>query len=227
MVMERPEPWFPAGIGELDQHDLPRSIRNGYPRGRCYGGYNHWMKKRFLGAGELLADSFRLAARIYDSGFRPNLLLGVWRGGAPVGIAVQEYFARRGVRCAHLPVKTASYAGPDRRQPEVVITGLEIVLNNLRPDSIVLIVDDVFDTGLSLKELLRQLREATPDSALQIRLACPWYKPRRNLSGLVPDYYLYETDDWLVFPHELLGLDATELRRKPDLGGVADDITWD
>ena len=185
------------------------------------------MNKRYLGAGELLADSFRLAARIFDSGFRPDLLVGVWRGGAPDGIAVQEYFARRGVRCAHLPVKTASYAGPDRRQPAVVITGIETVLRNLRRGSIILIVDDVFDTGLSLKELLRQLREASPDPELEIRLACPWYKPRRNLSGLVPDYYLHETDDWLVFPHELMGLDADEIRRKPDLGKVADEIGWD
>lgn len=185
------------------------------------------MEKRYLGAGELLADSFRLAARVLDSGFRPQLLLGVWRGGAPVGIAVQEYLVRRGVRCEHLPVKTASYAGPDQRQPDIVISGIETVLAQLRAGMNVLIVDDVFDTGLSLKELLRRLRESAAGATCDIRVACPWYKPARNRSGFEPDYHLHRTDVWLVFPHELAGLGAAELRRKPDLSGIADELDWE
>jgi hypothetical protein len=185
------------------------------------------MKKRFLSAGELLVDSYRLGARVIKSGFRPELLVGVWRGGAPVGIAVQEYFMRRGLRCEHLPVKTASYSGPDRRQPEVAITGIETVNDSLRRASTVLVVDDVFDTGLSLKELLRQMRESAPERSPEIRVACPWYKPARNLAGFPPDYYLHETDAWLVFPHELMGLDHSEILQKPDVTDFADDIRWD
>lgn len=185
------------------------------------------MKKRFLSAGELLVDSYRLGARVIESGFRPELLVGVWRGGAPVGIAVQEYFTRRGLRCEHLPVKTASYSGPDRRQPEVAITGIQTVIDSLRHVSTVLVVDDVFDTGLSLKELLRQMRESVPGRPPEIRVACPWYKPARNLAGFVPDYFLHETEAWLVFPHELMGLDQAELRQKPDLTDSVEDIRWD
>ena len=48
------------------------------------------MEKHFISAQDLLVDSFKLAEQIFDSGFQPHFIVGVWRGGAPVGIAVQE-----------------------------------------------------------------------------------------------------------------------------------------
>jgi hypothetical protein len=186
------------------------------------------MEKRFVGAAELLADSFRLARRIFESGFRPELLLGVWRGGTPVAIAVHEYLARRGFNCEHLPIKSASYRAPDQRDGSVRVAGIETVVAALGRGTSLLIVDDVFDTGLSLKELRRCLQDGAPPHALrEIRTACPWYKPSRNRSGMVPDYYLHETDAWLVFPHELAGLSSAELRQKPDLAALVDDLALD
>ena len=44
-----------------------------------------------------------------------------------------------------------------------------------------------------------------------IRMAMPWYKPLRNIIDTVPDYYIHETDDWLVFPHEMDGLSEEEI----------------
>jgi hypoxanthine phosphoribosyltransferase len=49
------------------------------------------MKKTFIQANQLLEDSFKLAWSVYESGFRPNYIVGVWRGGAPIGIAVQNF----------------------------------------------------------------------------------------------------------------------------------------
>ena len=49
------------------------------------------MRKTFIHADQLLEDSFNLAWKVYESGFRPNYIIGVWRGGAPIGIAVQEF----------------------------------------------------------------------------------------------------------------------------------------
>jgi hypoxanthine phosphoribosyltransferase len=49
------------------------------------------MDKLFIQAGELLSDSFKLAWQVYESGYRPNYIIGVWRGGAPIGIAVQDF----------------------------------------------------------------------------------------------------------------------------------------
>ena len=49
------------------------------------------MEKHYIGATELLEDSFKLAWEVYESGYRPNYIVGVWRGGAPIGIAVKSY----------------------------------------------------------------------------------------------------------------------------------------
>ncbi len=48
------------------------------------------MEKLFIESNQLLKDSFKIALNVYESGFRPNYIVGVWRGGAPIGIAVQE-----------------------------------------------------------------------------------------------------------------------------------------
>ena len=44
-----------------------------------------------------------------------------------------------------------------------------------------------------------------------VRIAVPWFKPERNETDLTPDYYLKETAEWLVFPHELDALTPGEM----------------
>jgi len=70
------------------------------------------MKKKFVDANELLLDSFQLAKNIYASGFRPDFLVGLWRGGSAVGIAVQEGLDHFGVKTDHIAIRT-SYRGQD------------------------------------------------------------------------------------------------------------------
>ena len=60
-----------------------------------------------------------------------------------------------------------------------------------------------------IEELKRRARDNTPED---IRIAVPFYKPTRNQTDIVPDYYEYETTEWLVFPHELDALTPDELR---------------
>jgi len=55
------------------------------------------MQKVFITAEELLRDSFKLAKLVHESDFEPDFIIGVWRGGAPVGIALQEYLDFVGV----------------------------------------------------------------------------------------------------------------------------------
>ncbi|MGY8696909.1 MAG: hypoxanthine phosphoribosyltransferase, partial [Verrucomicrobiia bacterium] len=52
--------------------------------------------KIYLSADGLLEDSWKLAAKVLDSGFKPTFMIAVWRGGAPIGIAVQEYLSFHG-----------------------------------------------------------------------------------------------------------------------------------
>ena len=79
------------------------------------------MKKRFISADELLIDSFKLADQIFQSGFQPHFIVGVWRGGAPVGIAVQEYLDYRGVETDHIAIRTSSYHSIKRAILKAVI----------------------------------------------------------------------------------------------------------
>ena len=68
------------------------------------------MDRRYIGADELLRDSFQLAAAIHDAGFKPDFLVGLWRGGSAVGIAVQEGLEFFGSKTDHIAIRT-SYSG--------------------------------------------------------------------------------------------------------------------
>ena len=182
------------------------------------------MDKTFVSASQLLADSFRLGAAIYRSGFRPDFIVGIWRGGTPVGVAIQEYFEYVGVKTDHIAIRTSSYAGIGRRKKQIRVHGLHYIIEEANAKDSLLIVDDVFDSGHSIAALLTELdtkmRRNLPGT---IRIATPWYKPGNNATNRVPDYYLHETEDWLVFPHELEGLTLPEIRMgKPELADVLD-----
>ena len=71
-------------------------------------------EKIFITAAELLRDSFLLASNILQSGFRPDYIVGIWRGGTPVGIAVQEFLDYAGVETDHIAIPTSHYTGIDQ-----------------------------------------------------------------------------------------------------------------
>ena len=182
------------------------------------------MDKLYIRSQELLEDSFRLAAAIYASGFRPHFIVGIWRGGSPVGIAVQEYFEFRGVETDHIAIRTSSYTAIGEQSGSIRVHGLHYIIENVDAEDALLIVDDVFDSGRSIKAVLAELKEKTRrNMPSDLRIACPWYKPGNNKTGIAPDYYLHETDKWLVFPHELAGLTIDEIKAgKEDLSQISD-----
>ncbi|MEW7983276.1 MAG: hypoxanthine phosphoribosyltransferase [gamma proteobacterium symbiont of Phacoides pectinatus] len=168
--------------------------------------------KHYITAHELLLDSFRMGLEIFKDGFRPDFIVGVWRGGTPVGIAVQEIMDIQGVDSDHIAIRTSSYTGIGTRNKEVRVHGLGYLIRNVNWDDSLLIVDDVFDTGLSVKAILDTLDlKARRNKPQQIRIATPWYKPANNQTDLIPDYYVHQTDRWLIFPHELDGLTRDEM----------------
>lgn len=175
--------------------------------------------KYYISAQQLLTDSFSLGLDILQSGFRPDFIVGVWRGGTPVGIAVQEILDYFGVPSDHIAIRTSSYTGIGQRNKEVRVHGLGYLIRNINWDSSLLIVDDVFDSGLSLQAILDSLQEKTRrNMPEQIRIATPWYKPTNNQTQLKPDYFIHETDRWLVFPHEMKDLEQQEiLANKPEM----------
>ncbi len=170
------------------------------------------MEKIYISANDLLVDTFRLAEQIYLSGFRPNFIIGVWRGGAPVGIGIQEYLDYVGIHSDHIAIRTSSYTGIDQQEKQVRVHGLHYIIDNVKATDNVLLVDDVLDSGRSVRAILARLQAETGSNMPRnLKIACPWYKPNKNVTDIVPDFYLHETDKWLVFPHELKGLTLAEI----------------
>jgi uncharacterized protein len=175
------------------------------------------IEKTFISANSLLNDSLELGRRIVASGFAPTFLVGIWRGGAPIGITVQEVLEFNGIECDHISIRTSSYTGINQQSKNVRVHAVDYLVSQLNAEDKLLLIDDVFDSGRSLEaviaELSRRCRRNLPE---QIRVATVYYKPARNSSSLTPDYYVRSTDQWLVFPHELQGLSREEiLEHKP------------
>ena len=176
------------------------------------------MEKLFIKANELLEDSFHLAWKIYESGYKPNYIVGVWRGGAPVGIAVQEFLNVLGLNSDHIAIRTSYYSGIDERKDKVQVYGLNYVINKVKAGDKLLVVDDVHDTGNSINQIILDLRESCRENTPEIKVATPYFKPNKNQTDRHPDFFIHETDQWLIFPHELEGLSFEEIKEnKPEL----------
>ena len=182
------------------------------------------MDKVYITAQELLEDSFRLAHKVFTDGFHPHFIVGIWRGGTPVGIAVQEYFEYRKLETDHISVRTSSYYGINQQSKEIRVHGLHYLIENANADDRLLIVDDVFDSGRSVDALIKAIKKQSRlNTPTDIRVACPWYKPSKNAVDFEPDYFMHESEEWLVFPHELDGLEIDEISAgKKDLAGILD-----
>lgn len=177
------------------------------------------LPKLYVSADDLLNDSFALGHRVLSSGFIPQVLIALWRGGTPVGVAVQELFAYFGHDHLHFPVKTSHYRGIEQRHNQVSIEGLDPLWATLTSNSRILVVDDVFDTGITIDQVMAVIEKQAPDC--DVRAAVPYFKPKNNLTERTPDYYLHTTDQWIVFPHELAGLSEKEISRgKPELAAL-------
>jgi len=163
------------------------------------------MNKKIVAANDLLEDSFQLAANIAEAGFHPDFLVGLWRGGSAVGIAVQEGLDFLGIKTDHIAIRTSYRGAPAHHS--------------------LLIVDDVYSTGSSVNAVIEQLARKTRRNLPQdIRIATVWYRPGEKTLR-VPDYFVHETSDWLALPYELAGMSIAELREnRPDLDSIIDRL---
>jgi hypoxanthine phosphoribosyltransferase len=188
------------------------------------------MKKTFIAADDLLLDSFRLSAAVFETGFRPDFLVGLWRGGSAVGIAVQEGLEHFGVSTDHIAVRTsytglANYSKMVDKAEKIRVHGLQYLLDRVCAEHSLLIVDDVYSSGSSVRAVKNQLaKKVRRNLPHDIRTATVWYRPA-DKAVAAPDYFVHETRDWLILPYELSGLSIEELRlHKPELGSVIDRL---
>ena len=131
-----------------------------------------------------------LARMIEASGFKPDVIVGVARGGWIVARLLSDFLGNPNL--ANVRVEFYSDVAKHGEKP-VVTQPLSVEVKGLK----VLIADDVADTGRSLEEVRRHVEER---GASEVRLATVYYKP---WSVIKPDYYVKETTKWIVFPHEV------------------------
>jgi hypoxanthine phosphoribosyltransferase len=183
------------------------------------------MKKIFLDEETLILDSFRLGVQIFESGFRPTFIVGLWRGGSSVGIYVQECLQTLGVETNHISLRT-SYRGQPyyhesvaSSEAEIRVHGTRYLLENLNAEDSLLLVDDVFSTGKSINAVIQRLgRHLKRNMPNKVRIATLWERPSLLKTEIKPDFSQHKTDNWLVFPYEISGLTVEEIRKhKPFL----------
>jgi len=135
---------------------------------------------------ELILD---LASNIRRAHFKPEIIVGVARGGWPPARIISDLLENPDVA----DVKVEFYLGIAETKGEPVITQpVSVLVKNKK----VLIVDDVADTGKSLALVKEHLKEK---GASDIRIATIYYKP---WSIITPDYFGHQTSHWIIFPWE-------------------------
>jgi hypoxanthine phosphoribosyltransferase len=152
------------------------------------------MKKLFVSPLDLMMDSFNLARQIIASGFHPDAMITFWRGGCPIAMAMDEYF-----RKCNLDVDIF-----------VVNGDMPIERINSFDFKNILLVDDIFDTGQTIRQAYLDL--ASENMKREICSAVVYNKPGCSETDKVPSFYIRTVmaDTWVVFPHELVGLSGQE-----------------
>lgn len=148
------------------------------------------MEYLFLSWGDIQRLSEELADKVAESGFLPDVLVAVSRGGFDPARILSDQLGVK--RLASLQV--VYYTGVNERSemPEV-----QYPLNADVRGLLVLVVDDVADSGNSLR-LVREYVEGL--GAAEVRVATLHHKP---WSVYRPDYYAEEVEKWIIYPWEV------------------------
>ena len=139
---------------------------------------------------DIEAGAVKLVHDILGSGFQPDVLIGISKGGVILASLISDMLG------TPTDLMQLTHWGFGKVKDEVTIKyGPSINLRGLR----VLLIDDVSDTGLTLstaRDLLVRL------GAREVRTAVLDYKALS--SRYVPDYYAYRWTRWvyIIYPWE-------------------------
>jgi len=152
-----------------------------------------------------------LASKIRGSGFRPDLIVGVSRGGwVPARILSDLLENQRTVN-----VKIEFYVGLEKTTRKPVVT--QPVTEEITGQK-VLIADDVSDTGESLRLAVDHIRQK---GAGDTRTVTIFFKPH---SKFKPDFFAQSTADWIIFPWERLEAVKLMLQEAKTEGRGSDSV---
>ncbi|MEM3553671.1 MAG: phosphoribosyltransferase [Candidatus Bathyarchaeia archaeon] len=132
----------------------------------------------------------QIAEKIRKDNFKPDVIVGVSRGGWPPARVLSDLLENPNLA----NVKVEFYVGVAETKGEPTLTQpVSVDVAGKR----VLVVDEVADTGKSLKLIREHLQN---EGAVEVRIAAVYLKP---WSIIKPDYYARETSRWIVFPWEI------------------------
>ncbi len=183
------------------------------------------MEKNFISYNTVRNNALKLAHRIYQDGFVPDVIYVSLRGGAYIGNVMSEYFKiiRKNERPVFYAAVVARSYTDIRKQSGVMIDGWTYSPEYLRNGDKVLLVDDIYDSGKTINYLGEVIiNHGIPRSDLKI--AVHDYKDLTYVKEklpLLPDYSCRthtinspEEDIWIHYmSHELLGLTEEELEK--------------
>jgi len=163
---------------------------------------------------EIYEMCIKLADKIKESGFLPDLIVGIARGGWIPARILSDLLENSNVAS----VKVEFYVDVAKTSQSPKITqGISIPPTG----KIVLAVDDVADTGKSLKAVIEYLYAL---GAKQVKTATLHYKPQ---SVVKPDFYIEETDAWIVYPHERFEFVKSMVKKLKREGKTIDEIKFE
>ena len=142
----------------------------------------------------------KLAIMVHDSGYRPTLLVGIMRGGAPIIDVLSRVFK---LKCAYLAVESYSGEGTEDQQGELVFSReMSSTIQEMKGN--ILLCDDLSDTGVTLNKSIDWLKNYEPIKGKieDIKTATLWKKKK---STFEPDYCAVRLPDnpWIVQPFEI------------------------
>lgn len=139
---------------------------------------------------QVFDDTYYLFEKIRDSGFIPDLIVGIARGGWIPARLIADFLHLK--QTANMKVEAYQMIGDDNVEAKIT----QSISANITGKK-VLVVDDVADSGATLQSVLEGLNEKDPEI---IKTAMLYYKPR---SSVTPDYYVHQTNAWVVFAWSL------------------------
>ena len=142
----------------------------------------------------------KLLISIDASGYKPTLLVGICRGGAPMIDVLSRVLK---LNCAYLAVNSYSGKGIEDEQKEIVFSReMSSIAKNM--GGRILLCDDLSDTGITLNKSVDWLRKYEPikDKIEDIKTATLWKKKK---STFEPDFCAVKlkNNPWIVQPFEI------------------------
>ena len=169
--------------------------------------------KIFIDSNKLMLLSIQLAEKILQSNYKPDAIIGISRGGCFPAITIHEYLNYNNIKCEYFVISAKSYIDIEINHGVTLDISTNTILS-LKNKQNILIIDDVFDTGKTLMNILNKLSIEHHISLSKLKIATVFYKPDNNKTTIFPNYYIQTTNDWIVFPHELIGLTNQEVKMK-------------